>query len=264
MAACRCHLQRPLHILLPQNILEIQNGAFLNRWFPKRLLRQFPFPVQVLCQLPKRVYRKNLRPSGKGCLRRVFRRDEESFHPLLPGCQRHGQHAGHTPNPAVQTEFPQKGTVEPGAADTAAGRKNAQQDRQIIMAACFFHTGRSQIHRDPADGKAQPAAFRRGANPFPGFLDGSIGKPHDVKPRQAVGDKALRRYLGSMNSVYPQSTDAADHTPTPSLFESILSYPIRFKNAIPFSGGGKSHGFPIVIFHRNKEIIGGFSTGGKI
>ena len=99
---------------------------------------------------------------------------------------------------------------------------------------------------------------------FPGFLDGSIGKPHDVKPRQAVGDKALRRYLGSMDSVYPQSTDAADHTPTPSLFESILSYPIRFKNAIPFSGGGKSHGFPIVIFHRNKEIIGGFSTGGKI
>ena len=38
VAARRCNLQRPLHILLPQHILEIQNGILRSCRFPQGLL----------------------------------------------------------------------------------------------------------------------------------------------------------------------------------------------------------------------------------
>lgn len=138
VAACRRNLQSPFHILLPQHVPEIQfrnTGLFRH---PRRLLGQGYLSIQPRCQLAHSLHRNDGGASGKGGLRRVFRRDEEGLYPLPLGGQRHGQHAGYGTNLPVQAHLAQKGTVRPGTADAAAGGKNAQKNRKIIMGARFL------------------------------------------------------------------------------------------------------------------------------
>ena len=101
------------------------------------------------------------------------------------------------------------------------------------MGARFFSAGRSQIHGDPADRKAQTAAFGSRPNPLPGLLHRRVRQAHNVKTGKAVGDEALRRDQASLNSGDAQCLYAANHrnppflSPLPSI---IMKKPPDCKN----------------------------------
>ena len=217
MLLFRRNLQRPFHILLPQHVPEIQfrnTGLFRH---PRRLLGKGNLSIQPRCQLPNRLHRNDGGASGKGGLRRVFRRDEEGLYPLPLGSQSHRQHTGDGTNLPVQAHLAQKGTVRSGTADAAAGGKNAQKNRKIIMGARFLLAGRSQIHGNPADRKAQAAAFGRRPNSLPGLFHRRVRQANNVESGKAVGDEALRRNQTSLNSGDAQCFYAANHRNPPFL-----------------------------------------------
>ena len=109
MTAGRCHFQSPLHIFLPKNILEIQcDTIFCNR-LPEWLFCQNGLSVQTGSKFRNRADWDNLGASGKGGLRRIFRRNHQTFYTLFFCSQCHGQNTGNRPDTAIQSHFTKKG-----------------------------------------------------------------------------------------------------------------------------------------------------------
>ena len=144
-------------------------------------------------------------------LRGVVRRDEQSADPGVPRSQRHGQHAGNTPERAGETQFPDERRILRRCGQLPCGGQQTHKNGQVIDGACLFGSRRSEVHRDPADGKLGSAVFHRSPHPFAGFPHGGVRQTHDVKGGQAAGEKALGSDLISGNAGQSKGTHGSDH-----------------------------------------------------
>ena len=99
------------------------------------------------------------------------------------------------------------------------------------MTARFLQTGRSQINGDPADGERKTAGLCRSTDTLPGFLDGSVGKTHDIKARQTVGNVAFGDHAAALDSRNRKAAHGADHNnPTFFPFYAIIPYNAEKRN----------------------------------
>ena len=209
------NLQRPLHVFLPHDIPQVREGTvFLSR-FPGRGGGEGPFPLQVGHQgvdVRDAVDRQAARQGGLGG---VFRRDEQLLYPGLPGCQGHGQHAGHAPQRAGEGQLAQKRRVRRGNGQVAAGGQQPHENGQVVHGAGLFLPGGGQIHGDAADGELRSAVLHRRPDPFPGLPYGGVRQAHDVKGRQSAGEKALGPHLVSGDAGKAQRADRDHHEKPP-------------------------------------------------
>ena len=70
---------------------------------------------------------------------------------------------------------------QPIVGDLAAGRKNADGDREVEGAAAFLHVGRGEIHRDSAQRQLIAGIAECGRNALTSFLDCADRQAHGGK-----------------------------------------------------------------------------------
>ena len=115
--------------------------------------------------------------------------------PGISGARRPGQRQAHCEraadraNIATQRQLTRElETVELFRVNLAAGRQNAQRNRQIKAARIFRQISRSQVHGDAlVRWKFKPGVLDGGTHPFPGLLDLGFSQPDQCKAGQAVG-----------------------------------------------------------------------------
>ena len=111
--------------------------------------------------------------------------------------QRHGQGAAYRPQRAGQRQLPGKLVLgQGGPVDLAAGRQNAQGNRQIQPPGVFGQVCRGQIDRNTfVMGKFEPAVLDGAAHPFARLFDLHIGQTDQTEAGQAIGQVHLHRDL---------------------------------------------------------------------
>ena len=211
MPARRGDLQSPLYVFLAHDVLEVRQAPLLRRRGPYRGGGQGGFVFQMGHQgahIRHAVDRQSFRQGG---FSGIVRRDEEGADTGVPGGQGHGQHAGDGPEGPGKAQFPQKGGVLRRRGQFSRGGQQAHEDGQVVDRARLFGARRGQVHGDAADGELGSAVFHRRPDPLPGLPDGGVRQTHDVKGRQAAGEKALGGDLVSGNAGETQGTNGGDH-----------------------------------------------------
>ena len=176
-------LQRPLHVLLPHHVGKVRQRGTGRGGLPPERGRNSALPFQVGHQLADILHAVDGNAVGQRSLGGVGGGDEQLLHPLTGGKHGHGQHAGDGTQRPRQAQLPQKGSVLRQCSHLAGGSHDAQQDGQVVHRALLPQTGRSQIHRDAADGELGPAVFHRGPHSLPRFLYRRVRQTHHVKGR---------------------------------------------------------------------------------
>ena len=98
--------------------------------------------------------------------------------------QRHGQHAGHRPQGAVQRQFAQKGRILRHLFQLAAGSQQRQQQRQVVHRAGLAHIGRGKVDRDAAVREFKAQILDGGADAVSALPHGGIRQTYDGKGGQ--------------------------------------------------------------------------------
>jgi len=111
---------------------------------------------------------------------------------------RHGQRAAHRAQLARQRQLAGKFPPgQPRAVDLAAGRQDAQRNRQVEAARILGQIGRRQVDGDAlVVRKRQPAVLQRAAHALARFLHFHVGQAHQREAGQAVGQMHLYRHGG--------------------------------------------------------------------
>ena len=122
--------------------------------------------------------------------------------------QRHGQHAGHRPQGAVQRQLAQKGGVGGDFLDLAAGRQQGQQQRQVVDRAGLAHIRRGQIDRDAPVRELEAQVFDGGAHAVCTFPHGGIRQTYNGKCGQPAGD--VRFHSHGKAAQAPQAETSGD------------------------------------------------------
>ena len=133
-------------------------------------------------------------PRRHGGFGGVFRRQEQFLHALLHGGQRHGKHAGHGAQRAVQPQFPQKSALRAGGGQLALGGQDADEYGQVIHRAGLAYVGRGQVDGDAAGRPLVMQVFHRAAHPLAALFHSGIRQPHQVELRQPAGKIRLHLY----------------------------------------------------------------------
>jgi hypothetical protein len=107
--------------------------------------------------------------------------------------QAHGQCTANGPQVARQREFAGKFIAfQLAGVDLAAGRQDAQRDRQVEAAGVLGKVGRREVDGDSFVGReVQPGVLDGGAHAFAGLLDLGFGQPDQRETGQAVGQMHL-------------------------------------------------------------------------
>ena len=106
---------------------------------------------------------------------------------LLP-LPSHRQRAANRAQTARQRQFARKlVTRQIVRVHLPARRQNANRNRQIKPPRLFGQIGRRKVHRDFLRGKRKAALQNRRAHTVSAFFHFSVGQPHNVKLRQAIG-----------------------------------------------------------------------------
>ena len=186
MSACGGDLQGALGVFLSLYLAEIRHGG----------LRHFPVgdglcggqrlsAGQRLHQLPCGAYRVYLDALHHAALGGVIVGDVDAGIALPGGLRDHRKDAVDGAQPSIQRNFPHKGAAGQRQIQTAARRKDAQQDGQIVQGAAFLGIGRGQIYHQHPGGKGISQIADGTVDPFPALLYGGIGQADDIKPGQS-------------------------------------------------------------------------------
>ena len=102
------------------------------------------------------------------------------------GGQRHGQHAGHRAQCAVQRQLAQKSRIFRHLFQLAAGGQQRQQQRQVVHRAGLAHIGRGEVDRDAAVRELEAQILDGGADAVSALPHGGIRQTYDGKGGQSA------------------------------------------------------------------------------
>ena len=219
MATGGSDLKRPFHMFLSLNLIKIDlmdsgPGKGGGRVQMKR--GAVDNPGQKFNGLMQGGDRYHLNPIDHRRLHLIGIRNNDPFHPQIPGGKRYRQDTPHRPNSAVKGQFTQNPVlVQLVALQGPGGRQDAQGHGQIEPGPALFYIRRCQINGYPPIRKFIATVSNRRLDPILALTHTSI--------RQANGGKDRQTECNSTST-----STARPSTPTTAplrTFASIKSYP---------------------------------------
>ena len=163
--------------------------------------------------------------AGFGCFGGVLCRDVQRPDAVLGSGKRHGQHAGHRTQTAVQRKLAQKGGVGRHFFQLSAGGQQRQKQRQIVHRAGLAHIGRSKVDGDAPVGKAEAKVFDGSAHPVGAFPHGRVRQTYDGKRGQPAGNIGFHRNGKAAQSVQAKAVGHRIHGVPPCMAHGLSKMP---------------------------------------
>ena len=163
--------------------------------------------------------------AGFGCFGGVLCRDVQRPDAVLGSSQRHGQHAGHRTQTAVQRKLAQKGSVGGHFFQLAAGSQQRQKQRQIVHRASLAHIGRGKVDGDTPVREAEAKVFDGGAHPVGAFPHGRVRQTHDGKRGQPAGNIGFHRNGKAAQPVQAKAVGHRIHGVPPCMAHGLSKMP---------------------------------------
>ncbi len=181
------YLQRPLHVLLPADVPQIDAiGRHLagDAAVAQHVRGNRVKAPQVGGDLHQRLDGDHLDAVHKRSLCRVRLGDKNRVETPLARQAHHRQNAARVAHLALQRELAQKDAACGRLRDLASGDEYPDRDREVIGRALLAKVGRGQVHRYALVGELVTRVLDGGAYPLPSLLHRGVAQTHDVEPRK--------------------------------------------------------------------------------
>ncbi len=229
-------LQGALDRLLAAHLVQVRQDRRDDGPVPRRGGRDGRLAREVGDELGDVGHGEDGQPRGDRRLDGAGGGDVEPLDPGLARGEGHGEHPDDGPQLAGEGQLAHEGGGGVVEAELAAGGEDPDEDGQVVDGAGLAAVGGREVDGHPADGEAEPAVLRGGADALTGLLDGGVRQPDDLIGGQAAVHVALGGDLVPGDALEPQGADRLQHRETSSrarrsIFSIMPQKPPRHKGA---------------------------------
>ncbi len=211
----RRDLQRASRVLLPPDVREVRPGRLgqdhTSRRFRSRQLENAALRIHHLAE---HACRTHLEPGHDRGFTRIRGWNHDRADPLFRAPQRHGQHAAHRAELAVEPELAEVAHGLVDAVELPARNQNRERNGQVERTSLFPRVRRREIDRDAFGRHEEAGVVECGRHAFATLAHGALGQPDDRDHGQPGRDVRLDAYEEGLDAQHRAAHHLRQH-PSP-------------------------------------------------